>query len=139
MLRDNIVERFESDPEQVRKKLSIAKRDIKAARENLDNESYDWTLAIAYNSMLQAGTALMYSMGFRPSGMNKHMGVVMFLHERFGKQLTDRLIYFMDKARKKRHRIVYDEEHIVSEQEASNAIRFAEEFLHKAEGILSGD
>jgi uncharacterized protein (UPF0332 family) len=137
MLRDRIIEKFYVDSFQVEKKLSLAKRDIGVAKKNFEDKSYDWTLAIAYNSMLQAGNALMFSEGYRPLGMYKHTGIIRFLRERFGKELTDKLIYFMDKARKKRHRIVYDEEHLVSEEEALNAIKFAAEFLKAAERIVS--
>ena len=72
--------------------------------------------------MLQAGRALMFSRGFRSSGRYKHISVVKFLHEIFGKELSDRMILIFDRLRKKRHRVIYEEPEVISEYEAENAI-----------------
>lgn len=97
----------------------------------------DWALAIAYNSMLQAGRALMFSKGYRPAGAYKHVGVIEFVHDIFGKEISDRLIFIFNKLRKKRHRAVYDEPDIISGDEAEYAIKTAEEFVSKVREILS--
>ncbi len=137
LLTERIIEKTKKDSRQAKKKMSLARRDLKTARNNFMNKNFDWALAIAYNAMLQAGRALMFSEGYRPIGRYEHVGVMRFLHERFKSELTDRLVYFLDKTRRKRHRVVYDEEGIISAGEAETAINLAKEFLDKAEDILS--
>lgn len=136
LLAKGIIDRVGKDSRRVERMMSLARRDLRTSRSNFIDKNFDWTLAIAYNSMLQAGRALMLSDGYRPVGMYKHVGVIKFLHERFGKELTDQLIYFLDKTRKKRHRVVYDDEGIISADEAGTAINLAKEFLDKVENTL---
>ena len=136
LLKDRIIRKIRIDKKLVRKTFEIAKRDLKTAKEVYKNESYSWSLAIAYNAMLQAGRALMFSQGFKPAGEYKHIAVVKFLHEIFGKELTDRLIILFDRLRRKRHKIIYEEPEIISEYEAENAILWAKEFIERIEKIL---
>lgn len=136
LLSNRKIEAIEEDKALVEKTFRLALRDLNTAKKNMENEDYDWTLAIAYNSMLQSGRALMFSKGYRPTGAYKHVGVIEFVHDIFGKEVSDKLIYIFDKLRKKRHRVVYDDPDIVSEDEAENAIKIAEEFASKVKGIL---
>ena len=108
--------------------LSLAERDLKSARDNFDLKDFDWALSIVYNSVLQAGRALMFSLGFRPKGRNQHKSVFEFLLE-LG--IDEELIYYFDSVRKTRHIAIYDEVDYVSENFASEAIEQAELFVHK--------
>jgi len=47
-----------------------------------------------------------------------------------GTNLSDRMVIVMNGMRKKRYRIVYEEMDIVSEDEAKQAVRWAEEFVN---------
>ena len=136
LLKERVIRRIRVDEKLVRKTFEIANRDLETAKEVYKHRSYSWSLAIAYNSMLQAGRALMFSRGFKPAGEYKHVAVVKFLHEVFGKELTDRLIMIFDRIRKKRHRVIYEEPDIVSKDEAKNVIKWAGEFLEKVKKIL---
>lgn len=80
--------------------------------------------------MLQAGRALMFSEGFRPSGEYKHAFVVMFAEEMFGGDSKSSVLV-LDKLRKRRHKIVYEVSDTVSESEALNSLKAAEEFIQK--------
>ena len=85
----------------------------------------DWSLSIAYNAMLQAGRALMYSHGYRPAGRAQHATVVNFVENTLGPELTDEVLAF-EMMRRKRHRAVYDAAGMVSQTEAENALRHAQ-------------
>jgi len=137
LLRDRIIQRVAPNSSLAKKSLKLAERDLKSARAMLDQGNYDWCLAIAYNSMLQAGRALMFLKGFRPYSQYKHKAVIEFVREAFGMDIGDRLVYVFDKIRKKRHRVVYEEPEIVSKNEARQAIRWAEEFVSKVKKIVS--
>ncbi len=137
LLRDKKIEKVATSEKAVGDSLRLARRDMESARRNFSDGDYDWSLAIAYNAMLQAGKALMLFKGYRATGQYRHVAVVEFAHEAFGQELTDRLIDIFNRLRKKRHRAVYDEVGVVSREEAENAIRWAEEFVNKAAEIAA--
>jgi len=124
------------DRKQALQVFEVAKRDVIAAKKMLEAEGYDWCLAISYNSMLQAGRALMFLEGYKPASEHKHVAVIEFCHEAFGKELTDRMIGVFDRMRKKRHKLVYDVVYKATQDEAEQAIKWAEEFVEKVKKIL---
>ncbi|HUV80549.1 MAG TPA: HEPN domain-containing protein [Candidatus Bathyarchaeia archaeon] len=99
------------------------------------SENNDWTFSIAYNAMLQAVRALMFSKGYRPSGRNQHISVVRFA-ELF---LRKEDVIVLDRMRRKRHATLYDTAGMVSESEAKNAFERAEKLVHEIEQMLKGN
>lgn len=95
-----------------------------------DND--DWAFTIAYNAMLQAVRALMFSKGYRPSGRNQRIPVVRFA-EHF---LRKEDVIALDRMRRKRHATLYDTAGMVSESEAKNAVERAEKLVHEIERTL---
>ena len=75
--------------------------------------------------------------GYRPYSEQRHVAVIEFVHELFGKEISDKMINIFDRMRKKRHRIVYEEAGIVTQDEAEQAIRWAEEFVQKTQTLLA--
>ncbi len=136
LLKEGTIQKVTPDKKQALQIFAIARRDITAAKKMLEAESYDWCLAISYNSMLQAGRSLMFLKGYKPASEYKHVAVVEFVHEAFGKELTDRMIDIFDRMRKKRHKILYDIVYKVTQEEAEQAIKWAEEFVQKVKPIL---
>ena len=136
LLKNKMIESIGTDDKLVKKSVNSASRDLKTAKVVLENENYDWSLAIAYNAMLQAGRALMFSRGYRPVGEYKHVAVVEFVHSEFGKEITNNMIDIFNRLRKKRHKVIYEEVDIVASSEAENAIKFAEEFVNRVKSIL---
>jgi len=86
--------------------------------------------------MLQSGRALMFLNGYKPTGQYQHIAVIKFVHEVFGAEISDKTIDIFNRLRRKRHRAVYEEADLISEEEAKNAIKWAEEFLIKVKEIL---
>lgn len=130
-------EKIGVNKELVENALSLAKRDLKTAKNVFEDGDYDWCLSIAYNAMLQAGRALMFSKGYRPKGKYKHVAVVEFVKSKFGGEFADQMLFTFNKTRKKRHIAVYEQVDIVSEDEAKNAINWAEKFVKRVEEILA--
>lgn len=122
--------------ELVENALSLAQRDIKTAKNVFEDGDYDWCLSIAYNAMLQAGRALMFSEGYRPKGRYKHVSVVEFVKSKFGREFAGQMLFIFNKTRKKRHIAVYEQVEIVSRDEARNVINWAEKFVKRVEEIL---
>ena len=136
LLRNRTIIKIEPDHELATRTIRRADRDTGTAKTLIENGKFDWALAIAYNAMLSAGRALMFNQGYRPSSTEGHVAVVRFLHARLGSEISDRMILLMNGMRKKRHRIVYEEMDIVSEEEAKQAVKWAEEFVKRIDEII---
>ena len=133
---DKLWEGIEPTAELVANALALAQRDLRTAEHNFKNEDYDWSFAISYNAMLQAGRALMFSKGVRPTGEYKHVSVIEFVKTAFGQQFADNLLYMFNKIRKKRHTAVYEQVNSISPEEARNALKVAKEFLEKVATLI---
>ena len=129
-------EKIPVDKNLIENSVKLAERDIKTSRDVFNNSDYDWSFSIAYNAMLQAGRALMFSEGFRPKGEYKHVSVIDFVKKKFGKDFADKILFTFNKIRKKRHIAVYEQVNIISEDEAKNALETAEQFVKKVKEIL---
>ena len=123
----NLVSSFTASKEQIEKEMNLAKRDLRVAQKNLE-EDYDWAFAIAYNAVLQTGRALMLFKGYRPRGEAQHKTVIKFIELTLGKDFSEKS-RFLDMMRTKRHRVIYDEPELISESEAKYAIQIAAEFV----------
>ena len=136
LLRSRVIRRIKPNHGLAANSLKRAQRDIATAKTLIENGKYDWSLAISYNAMLQAGRALMFERGYRPSSTEGHVAVVKFLRAALGKEASDRMILVLNGMRKKRHRIVYEEMDIVSEGEAGQSVKWAEKFVSTVDKIL---
>jgi uncharacterized protein (UPF0332 family) len=129
--RDGLIKRLPFDRKKVEDAIALAHRDLRTARTIL-NTDRDWAYTIAYNAILQAGRALMFSKGYRPDGANQHISVVKFAELFLDKQ--DAIIF--DRMRRKRHSSVYDMAGSISETEAESAVSHAEVLIRKIEYLL---
>ena len=135
MEREGLIKSLPVNKGKVKDSFKLAERDLKTATKIL-REDHDWAFSIAYNSMLQAARALMFSRGYRPSGEAQHVSVVKFVEASLSKEFTDVVIAF-DRMRRKRHLAIYDRAGAVSETDARNAIEWAGKFLTEVKKILS--
>jgi len=136
LLRDRIIRKTRPDRKLAVNSLTRARRDIDTARTLISHGKLDWSLAVSYNAMLQAGRALMFGQGYIPSSKEGHVAVVKFLRASLGAEIGDRMAMVLNGMRKKRHRIVYEEMDIVSEDEAGQALKWAEEFVKRVDGMF---
>jgi len=129
--REGLVKRLTPDVRKVQDAIALAHRDLKTAGTILPTDR-DWAYTIAYNAILQAGRALMFSKGYRPDGANQHISVVKFAELFLDR--SDTIIF--DRMRRKRHSSVYDMAGSISETEAESAISHAEILIRKIETLL---
>jgi len=137
LLSKGMIEALKIDDNLIKKTINRGEKNLKSAEAIFKSEEYDWTLAVAYSAMLQAGRALMFSKGYRPKGEYKHLSVIEFIHSEFGDKISSKMIRLFDNYRKKRNKIVYEEYDIVAGDEAKEAIEFAEELLRIVKKILA--
>ncbi len=124
-----LIHPYPGSKKQVGQRLALAQRDIRTARKTLAENS-DWAYSIAYNAMLQASRALIFHKGYRPtSGEGAHLAVVEFVKATLGQTLPNEVDLF-NKMRRKRHRAVYDSLGMISQEEARQAVDFAQEFVN---------
>lgn len=127
--RDEIV-RTKPDKKTAERNLKLAERDLKSATGVFQKDDYDWSLAIAYNAMLQAARAFMFPKGYRPKGPHKHVVVVHFI-ACFKQVFDSTSVALFDKIRKRRHIAVYELPKTVSKSEAERALANAKTFVEK--------
>jgi uncharacterized protein (UPF0332 family) len=129
-----LISKIPVDKKRVKQSLALAKRDLNTAK-SIIRDNPDWAFSIAYNSMLQSARALMFSMGFRPSGKAQHISAIRFAEEALGSKVR-KIITILDRMRRKRHRVVYDTSGLISTQEANRAVSNAEKFFKLVENEL---
>lgn len=136
LIKANRIKVFQSNNNDIKQLLQLANRDLRTATRNLE-ESPDWAYSIAYNSILQAGRALMFNDGYRPRGGEQHATVVEFIEERLGKEFSDQVRLF-DPMCRKRHKIIYEVAGLISKKEAEQAVNFAQKFVEEITEIIKG-
>jgi uncharacterized protein (UPF0332 family) len=135
LITQNRIVPFKATASQVNQLLQVAERDLKAAQKNLEVD-IDWAYTMAYNAVLQACRAVVYSEGFRPRGGEQHVTVVEFASEKFGEDFKKEIQLF-DQMRRKRHRIIYETAGLVSIEEAKQSVTFAIRFVFEINKIIT--
>lgn len=135
LLKSGQLRRIEPDFAQADECIKAAERDLRVAKSTL-SEDADWSYSIAYNAMLQAARALMFSDGFAAAGEDRHKTAVDYAEAKLGAKNPGLLLAF-DAMRRKRHRAVYEKAGAVSGFEAKNAVRTAGEFVSIAKAKVS--
>jgi uncharacterized protein (UPF0332 family) len=129
--RQGLIKMVPVDKKKIQDARDLALRDIATARTILSSD-LDWAYTIAYNAILQAGRALMFSQGYRPDGANQHISVVKFVELYLNK--NDSIIF--DRMRRKRNNSVYDTAGSITESEAKFAVKQAEDLVKKIFAVL---
>jgi hypothetical protein len=120
-LRNRWIRQHTTSPDEIRRLLAIADRDIEQSQ--VPGLGPEWRFDIAYNSALQSATAALASSGHRAERQNKHMRTIECLSFTVG--LEQHEVDFLDVCRRKRHRAVYEQVGAISDQEAAELITFA--------------
>jgi uncharacterized protein (UPF0332 family) len=121
-IREEKVSRTEID-----RALARAARDLKTAGKIIE-EDPDWGFAVAYNAVLQASRAFMFSQGYRPETSQGHKNTFAFMVIALGEEYEDLVTYF-DRMRKKRNQAVYDISGLITETEAGSLLKKAQGFV----------
>lgn len=134
LLKSGKIKKQRVSREEIERALSRAARDLKTSRTVMAGD-WDWGFAIAYNAVLQASRAFMFSEGFRPASHEGHKNTFAFMHIAMGKSYEELITYF-DRVRNKRNQAIYDVAGMVSETEAKNLFKMAIEFVALVKKIL---
>jgi len=119
---------------EITRALELAKRDLKTARKIMA-EDWDWGFAVAYNAVLQASRAYMFSQGYRPTSAQGHKNTFAFMILAMGKEYENLITYF-DRMRNKRNQVIYDVAGLITKTEARNLFNRAIEFVALIKDML---
>ncbi len=138
LLKQDRVEKFESDPDQIKNEIDNANTKLRSAKNVLGIKEWGLAYVSAYNAMLHAGRALMFSKGYKTKGSDHHATVVLFVQAVFSAKFSsdNDVLDSFDKARKLRHEFTYDNADLVSPIQAKNLVENAEAFVNKVKEIL---
>ena len=136
LLSKGLVEKFQSNQEQIKNEMDIAISDISSAKRMLGIGVWGWAHNAAYNAMLQAGRALMFAKGFRPKSQEHHLAVVSFVQVVHHAKFPEEVLQSFSKARLRRSESLYDRAGSISETQGRNLVDKAEIFVNKAKEIL---
>lgn len=120
---------------QVNKTIEKSEHNLKSAKILIENSEEEGGYQFAYEAMLLAGRALVFSYGFRPRTIGSHKIVVDFAEKVFGERFKI-LTHKFNKMRKKRHYLIYGIGFVISKTEAENAIKTAEKFIEQIKKII---
>ena len=136
LLRSGLIEKFESNEDQIRNEAEIARGDLASAKNILRIGEWKWAYNAAYNGMLQAGRGLMFSKGYRPRGQEHHVAVVSFVRAVYGSKLAPDVLQTFERARRRRSDATYDRPGTISESQVRAVVEKAEVFVDTALELL---
>lgn len=106
---------------------SAVKKFVKAKKILMVDE--ETAYQVFYESMLKASLALMLSYGQRPRSLpGHHVNIIEFSAKKLGRNYLE-IINTFDKMRRKRNQMIYEADIEITESEAKNALKTAEEYL----------
>lgn len=120
--------------DQISQRLKRALVDLNNSKLLLKTDAMG-AYTMAYDAMLQAGIALILSLGYRPKVINFHKTVVAAAGEILAEDYLSMIKKF-DQMRKSRHQAVYEAE-IISLGEAEAALKTAREFIGRVNDYIS--
>ena len=134
LLEEGKIQEKSVSDEEVRIVFAKAQKALRSAAHLLD-EDEESAYQLAYEAMLIGGRALMFSCGVKPRSVGAHRITVEFCEEFLGENYR-LFIEKLDRARKKRHYLIYGIGQIISSTEAGNLIQTAEKFLDVIKGKI---
>ena len=134
LVEEGRVHPFKATPEEINKAVEIARRDL-ALAEKIYKEDLDWCFSITYNAVLQISRAYMFHLGYRSSSAEAHKTTFEFMQFVIDDPFKKYISYF-DRVRKKRHRTLYDEAGLVTENDAKGLLRRARDYFSFVEDKL---
>jgi len=133
-LNKGLIKKQNANFKQIEKQIDRAKKDLNTFNLVIDNDP-EWASAIAYQSMLRAGRALLFSHGFLPIDGQQHKTVVKITGEILGPEFK-LIIKQFDRFRKKRNVFLYSSEDFNNYTEAKRAVKIAKKLLKEIENKI---
>jgi uncharacterized protein (UPF0332 family) len=134
LLRAGLIREEKVSRREIDRAMERAARDLKTAKKIIADDA-DWGFAVAYNAVLQASRAYMFSRGYRPTTAHGHKNTFAFMAIALGADYQDLITYF-DRMRKKRNQALYDVSGLITETEAGSLLKKATGFVSRIRDLL---
>ncbi len=132
LLADNRLQKKEISYAEVSSVLGKAFKSLRASEILLEKDVDESVFKEAYDAMILASRALMFSLGVKPRAVGSHMVTIDFCEMYLGAE-SKLLIEKFKKMRQKRNYLIYGAGLMISRTEAENALKTAREFIEKIE------
>ncbi|MCW4013059.1 MAG: HEPN domain-containing protein [Candidatus Bathyarchaeota archaeon] len=109
--------------------LNKAHRDLRVSTTLIEKEEYDWAYTTSYTAIHTTARAYMNKMGYTPPSRDGHRAVVDFLEAPELGQDLNMYARLLDRMRRTRHRVMYDEYDLITEKGAKQANNWAKESI----------
>ena len=129
LLSAGTIKRVRRSKRLIEKNLIKAYRDIEVSQKLLELKEFDWAYTSAYTGMLVAARGYMNGKGYRPSSGDGHVAVVRFLEAQDSEPSLRRFVNIFDRMRRNRHRVMYDDYDLITQNVARQAYEWALEFV----------
>jgi uncharacterized protein (UPF0332 family) len=121
------------DPKKAKRSLEIAESKLKTAKDAFKKELYGPTIIYGYTSMFHSSRALLYKDGIQEKS---HFCLVLYIKEKYSKNIPPYLINSLNSFRKERHETLYGLDFIETKKDAELAIHDAEQLLDTIKKIV---
>lgn len=128
--REGLIRPSQIRSNQIQRRLHDAAQHLADAQGLLALNSFDNAYRLAYDAVLAAAEAFMFSKGYRARSREHHKAVVRFIKLALGPRFASQTSLF-DQMREKRHRLYYEGMGFVSKEESKKAIAFANQFVEE--------
>lgn len=135
LLEENSLQEKKVSFREVESVVNKAHKSIRAAEILIKKDIDEPAFKEAYDSMILAGRALIFSLGYKPRTIGSHAITIKFCELYLGKEFKA-LVDRFKKMKQKRNYLIYGTGLVVSETEAKNAIRNAKEFIKEIKEII---
>ena len=135
LLSKGLIEKFQSDKDQIQNEIKNAQKKLESSEKMLEINEWGWAHFAAYNAMLHAGRALMFSKEHRPRSSDHHVAVVSF-STIYEQKYTTEVITAFNQGRKRRSEFQYDDADAISETQGKNMIEKAIKFIDATKNIM---
>ena len=134
--RERLLRKETPDTEKAMNSVRMSEDKLGKARESLEKGIPDAVIIFAYSSMFHASRALLFRDGITE---RSHICIILYLRENYVKpgRLEQSFVNSLNSLRMERHNEFYGlAVREISEQEASDALYEADEFLKEVKGLL---
>ena len=132
-LKKGLLRKTTPSKEQALLSLEKAEMALEDAKANLEEKRYDSCTLIAYAAILNAARSILFNDGYREKS---HMCTVRYLEAKHLDKFGMETIKLFDGYRETRHEVQYSPAFRADKRQAESIVKFAENFLEQAEGII---
>ena len=136
-LKKGFLKRQNVNFKQIEKQIVRAKKDLDTAKLVLPKDP-EWGATIAYQAMLRAGRALIFSKGYLPADGAQHRTVVELTHTLLGKEYAT-LVDKFEKMRRNRNQFFYESDPFGTLTEAGTSLKAAAELIPAIQKFIRKD